>query len=153
MNVKVGISYVSPKGAEANLRAENPAHRSFDSVREAAHRAWRERLAGIRVGGGTEDERTTFYTALYHTMFHPNVISDADRRYRGSDDKVHRVTSGHQAQYGTFSGWDVYRDQVQLLTLLDPRAGSDVAQSLYELARQNGGSGTAGCTAPPAPTS
>ncbi|MFE0488826.1 GH92 family glycosyl hydrolase [Streptomyces griseoaurantiacus] len=139
VNVKVGISYVSPKGAEANLRAENPAHRSFDSVREAAHRAWRERLAGIRVGGGTEDERTTFYTALYHTMFHPNVISDADRRYRGSDDKVHRVTSGHQAQYGTFSGWDVYRDQVQLLTLLDPRAGSDVAQSLYELARQNGG--------------
>ncbi|MFJ2017516.1 GH92 family glycosyl hydrolase [Streptomyces nodosus] len=139
VGVKVGISYVSRAGAEANLAAENPPKRSFDSVKEAARRAWRDRLGAIRVGGGTDEERTTFYTALYHALLHPNVISDADRRYRGSDDKVHTVGRGHQAQYGTFSGWDQYRDQVQLLTLLDPGTGSDVAQSLYELARQNGG--------------
>ncbi|NEA97729.1 GH92 family glycosyl hydrolase [Streptomyces sp. SID13726] len=139
VGVRIGISYVSRAGAEANLAAENPPTRSFDSVREAAGRAWRDRLRAIRVGGGTDDERTTFYTALYHALLHPNVISDADGRYRGSDDEVHRVGHGHRAQYGTFSGWDVYRDQVQLLTLLDPRTGSDVAQSLYELARQNGG--------------
>jgi putative alpha-1,2-mannosidase len=66
---------------------------------------------------------------------------------------VHKVSRGHQAQYGTFSGWDIYRSQVQLLTLLSPRTGSDIAQSLYELAQQNGGSGTAGCTARAAPTS
>nr|BFD82052.1 GH92 family glycosyl hydrolase [Streptomyces sp. Xyl84] len=139
VGVKVGISYVSRAGAAANLAAENPPRRSFDSVREAARRAWRERLGAIQVGGGTADERTTFYTALYHALLHPNVISDADRRYRGADGKVHTVGRGHQAQYGTFSGWDVYRDQVQLLTLLNPRTGSDIAQSLYELARQNGG--------------
>ncbi|MFJ1968844.1 GH92 family glycosyl hydrolase [Streptomyces sp. NPDC087903] len=139
VNVKVGISYVSRAGAEANLAAENPSYRSFDVVRKAAARAWRDRLDAIRVGGGTEEERTTFYTALYHALLHPNVISDADRRYRGSDGEVHSVSRGHQAQYGTFSGWDQYRDQVQLLTLLNPRTGSDIAQSLYELARQNGG--------------
>ncbi|MEV7324113.1 GH92 family glycosyl hydrolase [Streptomyces sp. NPDC093970] len=139
VNVKVGISYVSRSAAEANLKAENPPRRSFDAVRDAARRAWRDRLGAIRVGGGTDADRTTFYTALYHSLFHPNVISDADGRYRGSDDRVHRVGHGHRAQYGTFSGWDVYRDQVQLLTLLDPRTGSDIAQSLYELARQNGG--------------
>ncbi|MFK4149497.1 GH92 family glycosyl hydrolase [Streptomyces sp. NPDC004065] len=139
VGVKVGISYVGQAGAEANLAAENPPKRSFDSVRDAARRAWRERLSAIRVGGGTDEERTTFYTALYHALLHPNVISDADRRYRGPDGKVHTVGRGHQAQYGTFSGWDVYRDQVQLLTLLSPRTGSDIAQSLYELARQNGG--------------
>ncbi|MFE0522355.1 GH92 family glycosyl hydrolase [Streptomyces sp. NPDC058954] len=139
VGVKVGISYVSRAGAEANLAAENPPHRSFDAVRDAARRAWRDRLDAIRVGGGTDDERTTFYTALYHSLLHPNVISDADRRYRGSDGEVHTVGGGHRAQYGTFSGWDVYRDQVQLLTLLDPRTGSDIAQSLYELAGQNGG--------------
>ncbi|MFC3574747.1 GH92 family glycosyl hydrolase [Streptomyces yaanensis] len=139
VNVKVGISYVSQAGAEANLTAENPDGRSFDSVREAAHRAWRDRLGAIRVGGGTDEDRATFYTALYHALLHPNIISDADGRYRGSDDRVHRVARGHEAQYGTFSGWDVYRDQVQLLTLLNPDTGSDVAQSLYELARQNGG--------------
>lgn len=139
VNVKVGISYVSQAGAEANLAAENPRSRSFASVQDAAHRAWRDRLGGIRVGGGTDDERTTFYTALYHTLLHPNVISDADRRYRGPDDQVHVVGRGHRAQYGTFSGWDVYRSQVQLLTLLDPDTGSDIAQSLLELARRNGG--------------
>ncbi|MFF6980025.1 GH92 family glycosyl hydrolase [Streptomyces sp. NPDC008343] len=139
VNVKVGISYVSRAGAEANLAAENPPQRSFDAVRDAAHRAWRDRLSAIRVGGGTDAERTTFYTALYHALLHPNVISDADRRYRGPDGKVHTVSRGHRAQYGTFSGWDVYRDQVQLLTLLNPRVGSDIAQSLYELAEQNSG--------------
>ncbi|WP_225826272.1 GH92 family glycosyl hydrolase [Streptomyces naphthomycinicus] len=139
VNVKVGISYVGRKAAEANLAAENPPRRSFDAVREAARRAWRERLGAVRVGGGTDAERTTFYTALYHALLHPNVISDADGRYRGSDGGVHTVGRGHRAQYGTFSGWDVYRDQVQLLTVLDPRTGSDIAQSLYELARQNGG--------------
>ncbi|MFD5469534.1 GH92 family glycosyl hydrolase [Streptomyces sp. NPDC127105] len=139
VGVKVGISYVSQAGAEANLAAENPPQRSFDAVRDAARRAWRDRLRAIRVGGGTEGERTTFYTALYHALLHPNVISDADRRYRGADDKVHTVGRGHQAQYGTFSGWDQYRDQVQLLTLLSPDTGSDIAQSLYELAGQNGG--------------
>ncbi|WP_369249813.1 GH92 family glycosyl hydrolase [Streptomyces sp. R41] len=139
VNVKVGISYVSRAGAEANLAAENPPSRSFASVQDAAHRAWRDELGAIRVGGGTDDQRTTFYTALYHALLHPNVISDADRRYRGPDDKVHVVGRGHRAQYGTFSGWDVYRSQVQLLTLLDPDTGSDIAQSLLELARQNGG--------------
>ncbi|MEU1254916.1 GH92 family glycosyl hydrolase [Streptomyces chartreusis] len=139
VNVKVGISYVSQAGAEANLAAENPPNRSFDTVADAARRAWRERLLAIRVGGGTDAERATFYTALYHALLHPNVISDVDRRYRGSDNQVHVVGKGHRAQYGTFSGWDVYRNQVQLLTLLDPRVGSDIAQSLYELAQQNGG--------------
>lgn len=137
VNVKVGVSYVSRAGAEANLAAENPPYRTFDDVRQAARRAWRDDLAAIRVGGGTDAERTTFYTALYHSLLHPNIISDADRRYRGPDGEVHRT--GRRAQYGTFSGWDVYRDQVQLLTLLQPRTGSDIAQSLYELAQQNGG--------------
>lgn len=139
VHVKVGISYVGREAAAANLAAENPPDRSFGAVRDAARRAWRERLAAVRVGGGTEAERTVFYTALYHALLHPNVISDADRRYRGADGRVHTVGTGHRAQYGTFSGWDVYRDQVQLLTLLDPDTGSDIAQSLYELARQNGG--------------
>ncbi|MFB7509424.1 GH92 family glycosyl hydrolase [Streptomyces broussonetiae] len=139
VGVKVGISYVSRQSAEANLAAENPPGRSFDATASAARRAWRERLGALRVAGGTDADRTTFYTALYHALLHPNVISDADGRYRGSDGRVHRVGHGHRAQYGTFSGWDVYRDQVQLLTLLDPRTGSDIAQSLYELARQHGG--------------
>ncbi|MFJ7150797.1 GH92 family glycosyl hydrolase [Streptomyces sp. NPDC100445] len=147
VTARVGISYVSGAAAEANLAAENPPDRTFDAVRDAARRAWRERLGAVRVGGGTDAERTTFYTALYHALLHPNVISDADGGYRGSDGRVHTVGGGdgrgagrhRHAQYGTFSGWDVYRGQLQLLTLLDPDTGSDIARSLYTLARQNHG--------------
>ncbi|MFF9086664.1 GH92 family glycosyl hydrolase [Streptomyces sp. NPDC014991] len=179
VNAKVGISYVGGAAAEANLAAENPPGRTFDAVRDAARRAWRERLGAVRVGGGTEAERTTFYTALYHALLHPNVISDADGGYRGADGRVHTVAGAHpgahpggdgrrdpagrrrHAQYGTFSGWDVYRDQLQLLTLLDPDTGSDIARSLYTLARQNNGvwdrwlhgaSGTHVMNGDPAPT-
>ncbi|MFJ1989947.1 GH92 family glycosyl hydrolase [Streptomyces asiaticus] len=139
VGVKVGISYVSDQGARANLAAENPPRRGFDQVRSAAYDAWRRQLSAIRVGGGADADRTTFYTALYHSLLHPNVISDTDGRYRGSDGEVHRVSRGHRAQYGTFSGWDVYRSQLQLLTLLEPDKGSDIAQSLLNLAQQNGG--------------
>ncbi|WP_257450078.1 GH92 family glycosyl hydrolase [Archangium lipolyticum] len=139
VGVRVGISYVSEENARANLRAENPAGTSFDTVRQAARRAWNDRLGQIRITGGTEDERTVFYTALYHSLLHPNVYSDVDGRYRGFDQQVHQVSGQQKAQYANFSGWDVYRSQVQLVTWLDPRIGADIAQSLLNQAQQNGG--------------
>jgi predicted alpha-1,2-mannosidase len=55
------------------------------------------------------------------------------------DQKVHKVVTQQQAEYATFSGWDVYRSQLQLVTLLSPEIGSDIAQSLLNQAEQNGG--------------
>ncbi|MET7648764.1 GH92 family glycosyl hydrolase [Streptomyces sp. NPDC005426] len=136
---KVAISYVSPRNAEANLRAENGPRRSFDSVRKQAAEAWNKALKSIEVGGGSDARRTTFYTALYHSMLEPTLTSDVDGRYLGADREPHRLAKGQKAQYGTFSGWDQYRAQVQLMTLLNPRAGSDYAQSLYNYASQRGG--------------
>jgi putative alpha-1,2-mannosidase len=46
------------------------------------------------------------------------------------DQKIHHLVPGQRAQYANFSGWDVYRSQLQLVTWLDPQAGSDIAQSL-----------------------
>ncbi|MGC9665201.1 GH92 family glycosyl hydrolase [Planosporangium sp. 12N6] len=139
VDVKVAVSYVSLRNAEANLRAENPPGRSFDSVRTAAYADWRRALRRLGVGGGTADQRTVFYTALYHTMLEPTLTSDVTGEYAGADGAVHRLESRQRAQYGTFSGWDVYRAQVQLLALLDPKMASDYAQSLYNYARQRGG--------------
>jgi len=139
VNVRVGISYVSRQNAEANLRAENPNGTSFDSLRERAHAAWNEALDRIHITGGTADQRTVFYTALYHTLLGENLASDVDGRYLGMDQKVHTVASPQKAQYGTFSGWDVYRSQVQLVALLMPGVAGDIAQSLLNQADQNGG--------------
>ena len=139
VGVRVGISYVSEKNAEANLHAENPPGTTFESVREKAHAAWNDALSRIEIEGGTHDEQVVFYTALYHTLMGENLYSDVDGSYIGMDGKVHTVAGSQKAQYSTFSGWDVYRSQLQLLTLLEPETAADFAQSLLNQANQNGG--------------
>ena len=139
VNVRVGISYVSEQNAEANLVAENPQGTKFDAVREQGHAAWNKMLGRATITGGTSAQRTVFYTALYHAMMGENLYSDVNGEYFGMDQKVHKISALQQAQYATFSGWDVYRSQLQLVTLLAPNIGSDIAQSLLNQADQNGG--------------
>ncbi len=139
VGVRVGISYVSEQNAEANLRAETPAGTSFDALRDKAHAAWNRTLGRVEIEGGTQDERVVFYSALYHSLMGENLSSDVDGRYLGMDGKIHTVAAPQKAQYGTFSGWDVYRSQLQLLTLLEPEIAGDLAQSLLNQANQNGG--------------
>lgn len=135
VGVKVGLSYVGVDGAAANARAEQGSA-GFDDVAARARAAWNERLNQIRVEGGTDAQRTTFYTALYHSLIQPNVFSDVDRRYVGFDGRTHRAAEGH-AQYANFSGWDIYRSEAQLLALLAPEEAGDIAQSMYNQAHQS----------------
>ncbi|HVU22173.1 MAG TPA: GH92 family glycosyl hydrolase [Rhizomicrobium sp.] len=139
VTMRVGISYVSLANARANLEAESPKGTTFEKVRDAARKAWNDRLGAIAVKGGTKDERTVFYTALYHVMLGENTASDVDGSYMGFDQVVHKVVAPQRVQYANFSGWDVYRSQVQLVTWLDPKVGSDIAQSLYNQANFNNG--------------
>jgi predicted alpha-1,2-mannosidase len=139
VNVRVGISYVSLENARANLEAENPEGTAFQALRDYAFEAWNETLRRIEIGGGTEAQRTLFYTALYHSLLHMNLFSDANGEYWGFDGEVHTVRPPQDAQYANFSGWDVYRSQVQLVALLYPEVASDMAQSLFNQANQNGG--------------
>ncbi len=139
VNVRVGISYVSLANAQANLNAENPAGTTFDVVRQQAHNAWNTALGRAEITGGTAAQQSTFYTALYHALLHPNVFNDVNGQYMGMDQAVHSVTAPQRAQYANFSGWDIYRGQLQLVTLLQPDVGSDLAQSLFNQATQNGG--------------
>ncbi|HEY1580766.1 MAG TPA: GH92 family glycosyl hydrolase [Terracidiphilus sp.] len=139
VNLRVAVSYVSEQNAEANLRAENPEGTTFDTLRDRAHKTWNDSLDLIRVTGGTLDQRTVFYTALYHTLLGENLYSDIDGRYLGMDQKIHTVASPQKSEYATFSGWDVYRSQLQLVTLLMPDVASDIAQSLLNQATQNDG--------------
>ncbi|WP_432705766.1 GH92 family glycosyl hydrolase [Amycolatopsis taiwanensis] len=136
VNVRVGLSFVSVDGAKENLWAEG-ADRSFNEIAAAARRSWNDRLNRIRVEGGTDARLTTFYTALYHAFIQPNVFSDADGTYVGFDGRVHAAEAGH-AMYTNFSGWDIYRSEIQLLALLAPREASDIARSMIAYAEQGG---------------
>jgi predicted alpha-1,2-mannosidase len=139
VNVRVGISYVSAANAQANLEAEIPQGTTLAQVREHANQAWNDALGRIAIEGGTPDQRSVFYTALYHTLLQPTIFSDENGEYRGFDQKIHRVEGRQKAQYANFSGWDVYRSQLQLLTWLLPKVGSDIARSLFNQAQQNHG--------------
>ncbi|MFJ1745719.1 GH92 family glycosyl hydrolase [Streptomyces sp. NPDC088116] len=139
VRMRLGISYVSLAGAEANLRGEIAPRASVADVAESGQAAWKRQLGDVGISGGSEAQRTTFYTALYHSLQQPNLVSDRDGRYPGMDGTTRRVGRGQGAQYSNFSGWDQYRAQVQLLALLEPRVAGDFAQSLFNFAEQNGG--------------
>ncbi|MEU2876007.1 GH92 family glycosyl hydrolase [Streptomyces sp. NPDC007070] len=128
------LSYVDAAGAAGNLRAEGG--RSFDAVRSAAQRAWEKRLEDVRVSGGSDTSRRTFYSALYRSFLAPDVGSDADGRYTGWDQRVHRADG--YTYYQNWSLWDTYRTQSQLLSLLAPREARDMAVSVIRIAEESG---------------
>jgi predicted alpha-1,2-mannosidase len=139
VRVRVGISYTSADAAKRNLAKEIKGGDDVGSVAAGAVEEWERELRDVEVAGGSDDQLKTFYTAMYHTFLQPNVSSDVDGTYLGSDQRVHRLARGQREQYGNFSGWDQYRAHTQLLALLEPRVASDYAQSLLNLADQHGG--------------
>jgi len=133
---RIGISYVDPAGAENNLKTE-AAGKSFSEIRTQANAKWNKTLSVIDVSGGTPANRRVFYTGLYHSLLMPSIFSDADGRYLGFDKQIHRVAPGHLI-YGNYSDWDIYRSEMPLLALIEPRRMEDMAQSVVLMYQQGG---------------
>lgn len=119
VEVRMGISYVSTENARKNLDAEQAADAPFDAIREQARKGWNEALGRIRVEGGAEQQQRVFYTALYHALLHPNLVSDVNGEYPLMERSGETgVTDGER--YTVFSLWDTCRNLHQLLTLVYP---------------------------------
>lgn len=136
---KVAISYVSVENARENLRIDNN-NRDFETVRDNTEKEWNECLGKIAIETSNIDKRKQFYTHLYHSLIHPNIFNDANGEYMGADYNVHKVKEGRD-YYTTFSGWDTYRTQCQLIAMLFPKKASDMMQSVVDFAEQCGGYG------------
>jgi predicted alpha-1,2-mannosidase len=136
VRAKVAMSYVSAAGARNNMAQEmsgwNPA-----PVAAKTRAEWRQALNAVQVGGGSDADLTTFYTALYHSLQFPSVYNDVDGRYMGFDNQIHQVPAG-QTQYSTFSDWDTYRAVAPLQAMLFPKQAGDMANSLIRDAHQQG---------------
>ena len=135
VTVRVGISFVSVEGARANLAAESRGA-GFGAIGRRARKRWNQALGRVRVSGGAKRHLGTFYTALYHAFLAPRTFSDVGGVYIGMDGQVHRARD--RIQYADFSGWDVYRTQVPLLSLLVPERASEMMRSLLADAEQSG---------------
>lgn len=136
VEVRVGISYVSIENARRNLEAE-VGTKSFDKVRSEAHNKWREALGRIRIEGGSEDDHTIFYTALYHALLHPNIVSDVNGEYPAMESGATGLATDYK-RYTVFSLWDTYRNVHQLLTLVYPEVQSDMVRTMVDMSKEWG---------------
>jgi predicted alpha-1,2-mannosidase len=132
---KTGISFVSMEGARRNLREDIPDW-NFEQVRNRARALWNKALSCVTIDGATETQRTIFNTALYHAMIDPRSVADVDGQYMGADKKT---SSSSVYTYRTiFSGWDVFRAEFPLMTILNPGVINDEINTLLELAERSG---------------
>ena len=129
--VKVGLSIVNEDNARENLLHEIPAF-DFDLVAQQALTTWKDALNGIQVEGGTDAQRTNFYSAWYHTLVVPNTVSDVNGEYRRHDGRIGKVEQGHSA-YSTFSLWDTFRAWHPLMTLTNSQRVTDMINSLLAM--------------------
>ncbi len=127
--VKVGISAVSAEGARMNLEAEL-ADWDFDGVVKSTKNAWNKELQKMKVKGGSEDQKTKFYTALYHALLTPNLYQDVDGKYRGLDHEVHEGEGFDY--YSVFSLWDTYRALHPLINLISPERNVDFVKTMVK---------------------
>ncbi|MCB0653881.1 MAG: GH92 family glycosyl hydrolase [Saprospiraceae bacterium] len=133
--VKVGISAVSVDGARKNLEAELP-HWDFDAIVRQTKAAWNKELNTLKVEGGTADQKTKFYTALYHALLTPNLYMDVDGQYRGMDHQVHEAVGF--TNYSVFSLWDTYRALHPLINLISPERNEDFIKTMLKQYEHSG---------------
>ena len=135
--LRTAISFTSAEGAEANFNAElADSSKGFDQYLADAYNSWNNELGKIKVDGDSEDNKIIFYTAMYHTMIDPRNFTDVDGRYPGADNKIHSTSNFNRRTI--FSGWDVFRSQFPLQTIINPEIVRDVVNSMVDLAEENG---------------
>ncbi|WP_273275682.1 GH92 family glycosyl hydrolase [Maribacter polysiphoniae] len=135
VEMKIGISYVSLDNARENLEKET-LDRTFDGILLDARKEWNQYLSKIEVEGGSEEDKTVFYTALYHTLIHPNTLNDVNGDYPKMKTRETLKTKG--TRYTVFSLWDTYRNLHQLMSLVYPKQQSDMVKSMLQIYDESG---------------
>ncbi|WP_394335288.1 GH92 family glycosyl hydrolase [Flavobacterium oncorhynchi] len=135
VEVKIGVSYVSIQNARENLEKET-GYKSFDDVYKETFNEWNEELSKILVEGGSYQDKVIFYTALYHTLIHPNTLNDIN----GEFPQIKRSKIGKTlgTRYTVFSLWDTYRNMHPLTSLVYPKQQSDMIKSMLQMYDENG---------------
>jgi len=135
VEVMIGVSYVSIENARNNLEKETNGL-SFEKIHNQTKSKWNELLSRIDVEGGTKDDKTIFYTALYHTLIHPNILNDINGEYPKM--KTRQTLKTEDTRYTVFSFWDTYRNLHSLMSLIYPKQQSDMVKSMLSIYDESG---------------
>ena len=136
VEVSIGVSFVSIENARLNLDTEQPKGTTFDSMKLAARNRWNEDLSRIIVEGGTEEQKGVFYSALYHSLIHPNILQDVNGEYPQMEGNS--IMKTDKNRYTVFSLWDTYRNVHQLFTLVYPDRQLDMVNSMIGMYKEHG---------------
>ena len=109
---------------------------NFEQVRSEAYEDWNRELSRVKVEGGTYDQKVVFYSGLYHTLIHPNILNDVNGEYPAMESGKTLKTDG--TRYTVFSLWDTYRNFHQLQTLLYPEKQIDMVNSMVDMYKESG---------------
>jgi predicted alpha-1,2-mannosidase len=131
VKVASGVSYAV---AEERLKAEEPGW-NFDAVRQQAERAWAKKLDRIEVLGGTREQKMLFYSCLYHSFYSPQLRARKGEQFTDHNGVVQQAAYD---RYGPVPLWDTGRNQIVLLTLLEPDVKVNILQSELDAARESG---------------
>ena len=135
VKVKVGLSAVSEENAMGNIAAEIPQW-NFTQIKALAEKKWNAHLGTIQIEADAA-VKEKFYTALYHSMVAPVVFDDANRQYRGADQKIYTLKN-QTNNYSIFSLWDTYRGAHPLMTIIQPGRVNDYVNTFLNIYKQQG---------------
>lgn len=135
IQLKLSSSSVSYQNAKENLHAEIPDW-SFDELKRKAYLAWNNQLSVIEVNDNSKTNKTKFYSAFYHSLLIPWIVSDVNGEYQGRDRKVYKAKGTDH--YEAFSPWDTFRSLHPLLCLIAPKRQNDMIISMLEIYEQTG---------------
>ncbi len=135
VEVRMGVSFVSIANARENLEKEQGG-RHFAALRDEARSRWNADLGRITLEGGTDEQRTVFYTGLYHLLIHPNVLQDVNGQYPAMESD--RILTAAGNRYTVFSLWDTYRNVHQFLSLVYPERQRDMLHTMLDMYREHG---------------
>ena len=135
VEVQIGVSFVSTENARLNLDTEQKGF-DFELVQNSAREAWSEALSRVIAQGGSDDQQTVFYTALYHALIHPNILNDVNGEYPQMESN--NIGKTDDNRYTVFSLWDTYRNVHQMLTLLYPKRQLDIVRTMVGMYKEGG---------------
>jgi len=137
LSIRIGTSFSSLQGAKNNLTAEIST-KKFEAIKMLAQQTWEEALSQITVATSVEKDKRIFYTAMYHSMQHPRLFSDVDGMYPKFSGKYELKKMANGNYYDDFSMWDIYRAQLPLMEILQPKLVNEFAQSVILKGQQGG---------------
>ena len=132
VQVRVGTSFISIDQARENLKREMPGW-DFDAVQKKLRAQWNQKLSRLQIGGGTDEDKTLMYTAMYHALLYPRIFSEYGRYYSAFDDSIHNGES-----YTAYSIWDTFRAENSMLTLLAPERIGGMITALLQNFKEGG---------------